>query len=193
MLGIIKDVGRHPEQHFHVGRDANEFFSLLLDPELILSGVDLKSVIQRNLARRKNKTSVSLNSHHPEKPARLEWPDRERENCHLKTNWPNSWYHLLCIGWWCRSIQERPFVCTLNASWLNSTSNFPTTMAAAVCNGRLCGSDLEGTRPPSTTMRQRRLRFQSNTPHVGEEVLHVVRLQVLIAVCVGRQTRESTS
>lgn len=43
-------------------------------------------------------------------------------------------------------------MCTLNASWLNSTSNFPTTMAAAVCNGRLYGSDLEGT--PSITMRQ---------------------------------------
>lgn len=55
MLGRIKD----PEQHFHVGRDANEFFSPLLDPKLILSGVDLKSVIQRNLFRRKNKTSVS--------------------------------------------------------------------------------------------------------------------------------------
>lgn len=33
----------------------------------------------------------------------------------------------------------------------------------------------------------------SNTPHVGEEVLYVVKLQVLIAVCVGRQKGESTS
>lgn len=50
MLGIIKDVGGHPEQHFHVGRDA-KFYFFLLDPELILSGVDLKPVIQRNLPK----------------------------------------------------------------------------------------------------------------------------------------------
>lgn len=55
MLGIIKDVGGHPEHLFHVGRDANTFF-FLLDPELIPSGVYLKSVIQRNLPKRENKT-----------------------------------------------------------------------------------------------------------------------------------------
>lgn len=36
------------------------FFPPLLNPKLILSGVDLKSVNQRNLPRRKNKTSVFL-------------------------------------------------------------------------------------------------------------------------------------
>lgn len=88
MLGRIKDVGGHPEQHFPVGRDANEFFFFpLLDPELMLSGVNLKSVIQRNLRRRKNKTLFFfLNSSHTSFSVWLEWPDTERENWHLKTN-----------------------------------------------------------------------------------------------------------
>lgn len=43
MLGIITDAGGHPEQHFHVGRDANEFFC---SPFWILSGVDLESVVR---------------------------------------------------------------------------------------------------------------------------------------------------
>lgn len=38
--------------------------------------------------------------------------------------------------------------------------------------------------PPSASVKH---------PQVGEEVLDVVKLQVLIAVCVGRQKRESTS
>lgn len=55
-------------------------------------------------------------------------------------------------------MEEGLFVCALKASWLNSTANLHTTIAAAVWNGRLCGGNLKGVLLPSIQTRQSRRR-----------------------------------
>lgn len=131
------------------------------------------------------------------KPAQLERPDTERENWHFKTTGPIARIASPALDGDGGGSRGRTFVRTLKASWLNSTSNFPTTIAAAACHGRLCGSErserarvrLPGQRGSAGSAPAPQ-RPPSSTPDVVEEVLCVVAAAAGSHRCLCRQAEE---